>query len=211
MRRERIVRSLLVFLWGVAALPYAGCGGGGDWGPLEEKRFAVDESQLDRAVTDSTLSLTMRFPVGFESLSAAAVGRIQEQARQERRPEDPFSFTPVIVFALNPGAQAVCNVARFDNAPSKGMNKAWADRLLQAIKEQISTQAPDARVSEEWFLLKGRPALAVRIDLPSVMAYRVVCQGTSPAPVRIDYVIPRVLEAEIWPGVESSLGTLRFF
>jgi hypothetical protein len=187
---------------------FAGCGREkkDDFASVEQLDFSVNPSLLGPAVTDSSARITLRPPVFMLAVDPARFADIQERARSGQRSGDPFAFEPIMFFAKPDGA-SYCTVARFLHPPPGGMNREWIDRCRGATRKMV---AP-AEVKDDMFRTHDLVVLQFVILTPQLAMFRLICQGPGPAPVRVDYVVPRAEYQAQVDAIESSIGSLQLF
>ena len=197
--------ALLVVLF-VLVPPGCGRKKSDDFAGVPRMDFHVNEQLLGAAVRDSSMGLVFRPPVFCVAADPARIADVRQESRGQQRPDDPLAFEPVLIFG-KPGSSLLCVVSRFLKPPRHGMDRAWA----QLCRDQARKMAAPAEVKEDLFRIGDTPVLQLVIPLPQIIQVRLICQGPGPAPVRVDYLIPRQEYQATMDGIESSIGSLEFF
>lgn len=173
---------------------------------LPPMHFDIDPALLGPAVTDSILGVTFRPPAFFQAVGPERLREIQENVREGLQAGDSMAVMPVRVFG-RPGGVALLTLSRFVNPPPGGIDGPWLDFLRRETRRRV---AP-ATVEDDLYRLNGVPTAQFLVQNPSMVLFRLVLQGPGPAPVQVDFVLPRTEYEGAVRAVESSIGSIQMF
>lgn len=168
---------------------------------FEELSFAVNDSLLGPAFTDSTLGFTFHPPVSWEHISDTIMAEAQHRLADVILSGDSIQIVPRRFFIDLQNGSACCL--------SQVRGLASGNDGLILYKSQLKTKFSGASINEGAFRIGGLYIFQYIITDPQRVILKLLCGGPQTQTFQVDYILPRSIYLQHIKAIESSIGSFQ--
>ena len=168
--------------------------------PYETLVFNVDETQLEPALTDTELNITIAAPKNWKkidnSMFAQVINKLDIQLTEN------IQLVPRWIF-LNESSRAMCVVSKLG-----GVEIAPDETLLNNLITAYQSQFPDATVKQAIFMKDALRIHQVMVIGADFVLIKLICDAPETPIFEVDYHISKDVYKTELKAIESSIGSI---
>ena len=166
----------------------------------ETLTFQVDETRLEPAIADTTLSIKIAAPKHWKKIDEAMLAQVIKALDTHPIPE--LQPVPRWIF-LNAASRAMCIVSTFNN-----VNVAPDATLLKTLTIAYQNQFPNATVQSAIFMKDAFRIHQLMVSAADFVHIKLICDAPETLVFEVDYRVPRDVYPTELRAIESSIGSI---
>ena len=168
--------------------------------PYETLVFKVDETQLEPAVTDTTLRIKIAAPKNWKQIDDSMLTQVINKLDIQLMPG--LQMVPRWVF-LNESSRAMCVVSKLNSVDS-----APDETLLKTFTAAYRNQFPNATVQQTIFMKDAFRIHQLMVIAADFVLIKLICDAPETLVFEVDYRVPKDVYQTELRAIESSIGSI---
>ena len=168
--------------------------------PYETLVFKVDETQLEPAVTDTTLRIKIAAPKNWKQIDDSMLTQVINKLDIQLMPG--LQMVPRWIF-LNESSRAMCVVSKLN-----GLNIAPDETLLKTLTTAYRNQFPNATVQQTIFMKDAFRIHQLMVIAADFVLIKLICDAPETLVFEVDYRVPKDVYQTELRSIESSIGSI---